>query len=253
MVLVGIEEYKKCVGCSYKFEEGLQLPYLLKCNHNICNSCLEKVYNQSQDQTVSYICHIEGERSEFVKPSFYFEGAVVRETLANFLKLSVTMNTGLLQLLHNEKNKREQMQRYIEKRMAMVKEMRARAGRREMREVEEEYDEEDMADIEESKDFKQTVKSNHSPGTATVTDILYDIECPICLLCYSHENPPINLYCQQHPNHPFVLCKNEIMYYVLKAGSEQNTVVSCPICHNDIEFATKGLQQQQVIKMFEVN
>mmetsp|Transcript_5618 Transcript_5618/g.5135 ORF Transcript_5618/g.5135 Transcript_5618/m.5135 type:complete len:95 (-) Transcript_5618:731-1015(-) len=43
--MVGIEDYKKCVQCQYKFEEGLRFPYMLTCNHNICNECLEIIYN----------------------------------------------------------------------------------------------------------------------------------------------------------------------------------------------------------------
>jgi len=67
-------------------------------------------------------------------------------------------------------------------------------------------------------------------------DFFYDIECPICLLCYSHDNPPINLKCPEHPDHPFVLCKNEMIYYEMKAGKGRDMEVNCPICHNIIVF-----------------
>lgn len=73
------------------------------------------------------------------------------------------------------------------------------------------------------------------------------------MLCYSKENPPINLHCSQHANHPFVLCKNEMMYYVMRAGKDKDTVVSCPICHNEIEFKTKGKSEGEIMKLFEVN
>ena len=84
-------------------------------------------------------------------------------------------------------------------------------------------------------------------------EIMYEIECPICLLCYTHENPPINLYCQEHPDHPFVLCKNEMLYYAMKAGSDKDIVMSCPICHNEIKFETKGKSIEQVMSIFQVN
>jgi hypothetical protein len=50
-----------------------------------------------------------------------------------------------------------------------------------------------------------------------------------------------------------VLCKNEMMFYVMRAGKEKDTVVSCPICHNEIEFKTKGKTDAEIIKLFEIN
>ena len=43
------------------------------------------------------------------------------------------------------------------------------------------------------------------------------------------------------------------MYYAFKAGKEKDMIVSCPICHNEIEFKTKGKSDNDVMKLFEVN
>ena len=43
------------------------------------------------------------------------------------------------------------------------------------------------------------------------------------------------------------------MYYVLKAGKDKDTVVSCPICHNEIEFKTKNKNDAEIFKLFDMN
>jgi len=82
---------------------------------------------------------------------------------------------------------------------------------------------------------------------------MYDIECPICMLCYSKENPPINLYCSEHQSRPFVLCKNEMIYYYMKSDKKKDMAINCPICHNDIKFKTAGKKEKEVMGLFEVN
>jgi hypothetical protein len=52
---------------------------------------------------VNIVCSFDTLCSEFIKPSYYFERASVKETFDNFLKLSVCVNTALLQILMKEK------------------------------------------------------------------------------------------------------------------------------------------------------
>ena len=105
----------------------------------------------------------------------------------------------------------------------------------------------------EDKKIEEPKKEEPATGTGTKTDVMYDIECPICLLCYSNDNPPINLHCNEHPQYPFVLCRNEMLYYFTKAAHDKDMNVSCPICHNAVAYATKGKTEEQFFKLLDVN
>jgi hypothetical protein len=43
------------------------------------------------------------------------------------------------------------------------------------------------------------------------------------------------------------------MYYAFKSGKEHDMVVSCPICHNEIRFKSKGKSDKEILALFETN
>jgi hypothetical protein len=45
---------------------------------------------------INIVCSYDIMTSEFPKPSIYFDGASIKETFENFLKLSVCVNSALL-------------------------------------------------------------------------------------------------------------------------------------------------------------
>jgi hypothetical protein len=218
--------------CKFDFSEGTRTPCLLKCGHNICKICVQKEYTKTKGTLpeIRIQCTYDIIPSTFVKPSNYFEGSSIKESFDNFWKLSVTVNTALMQLLAKEKMGYE---------IAVKDKDNADF---------EGLSEEPHDKVEESK--IEEVQMTTKPGEV---EILYDIECPICLLCYTKDNPPINLHCSQHPNHPFVLCKNELMYYYFKHEKAKDMVIGCPVCHNEITFKSAGKTDTEVVKLFDVN
>lgn len=60
--------------------------------------------NKGNQSDIRIQCQYDFIPSAFVKPSNYFEGSSVNENFKNFWKLSVCVNTALMQLLVKEKS-----------------------------------------------------------------------------------------------------------------------------------------------------
>jgi len=93
-----------------------------------------------------------------------------------------------------------------------------------------------------------------APSTVEVTkEGLFDIECMICLLCFTPENPPLELVCPDHPDRPELICRNDLAWYVSRRETGKDFALNCPLCRNDIEFeGTEGKTDEEVLSLFSI-
>eukprot|EP00347_Sterkiella_histriomuscorum_P008224 403345903 len=226
--------------------QGMRTPGMLSCNHNICIECMKQHFydvsafdDEAAKKEMIVKCMFDSKITKFIRydDDNIGNNAINNNDFYQFWRMNVCINAALLSVLAKAKQDKDNLDKHHLPPIQIKPEYK-------MTQNWDEAVDEDDGNLSEN--FQETLKNEQN-------QVMYDIECPICLLCYTHENPPINLYCREHPDYPFILCKNEMMYYAMKAGSDKDMMVSCPICHNEIVFATKGKNEQQIMNMFEVN
>ncbi|CDW77108.1 UNKNOWN [Stylonychia lemnae] len=285
--LQDFDNQRMCCYCLYDFAQPGRQPGMLSCDHNVCIECMFGIYQNykginldqqniedhkidgkqaaqslnleiiventdrinQQKRELTVECRHCNQKTVFAILNIYDQNEIVveeqEENDANarqqkefmeFWKYNVTVNAALLSIL-------QRLKHLIDGEDMPFQQVNQEINMRMSHNWDEALDEQQLNDLINPKTAQSALQDQ----------FIYDIECPICMLCYSEDNPPINLICSEHKEYPFVLCKNDMMYYALKAGSDKDMTISCPICRNTISYQSKGKSESQIMAMFEIN
>ena len=83
-----------------------------------------------------------------------------------------------------------------------------------------------------------------------IEQLKYYCECPICMICYRRENPPLIDQCKRHT---YKICQDSMKIFIEMAKKRQeNLIIDWSIWSNVLEFETLGKSTEEAFQIFIV-
>lgn len=188
-------------------------PHQLKCCHRLCRECISEVYSEVGD-TVKLTCAIDSTTQDYPKPSALVGNEENKEqynNLNSFLEITVPVDFELFnEIFYGEDH-------FADDEDLQVREVFIQG--------EGKFTEQLRSGSVIS--TLQNRKGNSLNREKFVEQLKYDCECPICMMLYCRENPPLMFECE---NHSYKICRDSMKLFLQMAEKrEENLTLDCPI------------------------
>ena len=231
-----------CSNWSKKYEFS-NPPHTLKWCHRLCRNWIQIQYNKYDEgvEKVNIKWPIENIDQEYVKPAALLEENKEQDfdNFNAFLEILFPVDYDLCnQIFYNEDAMLDDDEEELLMREVMVQEnlkdpsMNKTLSR--------------MSMAGETARYRQTANREKF-----IEQLKYDCECPICMMCYRRENPPLIYQCK---GHTYKICQDSMTIFIKMAEKkEENLTIDWPIWNNVLEFETYGKSVEEALKMFKVD
>ncbi|CAI2383764.1 unnamed protein product [Moneuplotes crassus] len=224
-----------CPKCMKKYDFH-NPPHALRCCHRLCRDCIRELYDENAPK-IKIKCAVDEKEHEYPKPADLIENEENKERFDNFnafIEITIPVDFELFNeifygdIAFGDEEELQIREVYVQGEGKFTEKLRSGT----------------------------IVSMKKSAGLSTslnrekfIEQLKYDCECPICLMFYTRENPPLIYHCR---NHSYKICKESMaMFLKMAAKKNENLTIDCPICDNVLEFNTLNRSLEDCLEDFE--